>query len=269
MIRGAADDLDYEPSAPRSKRATRTIARRATVSADLGTVQQVHEAVRPVVSTPLQMMQMKRERRPPPELAHQQLRKLLDQTSKQLEALDLTDETVVSIRYALVAYVDEVMQSEPGPIKDFWRQHLWQLELFGETRAGEGFFDRVQQLQRAEELVPLHVYYVLLLLGFHGIYSQHGELERENLIQSVRETLVLGGVVAKKPELAPNGARPREPGIDRARNRLLQWLAVASAFVATVWYFGLLFTVDAQASNLTKQINDQTSALVPDSLPAR
>ncbi|MDB4990788.1 MAG: transrane protein [Myxococcaceae bacterium] len=223
-------------------------------SSALATIQAVHDVVRPLLTTAIQIVQMKRERRPPPELAYQQLRKLLDEVTRKLEKLKLGPDAVQNIRYALVAAVDELMQTEPGPIKEFWRSHLLQLELFGETLAGEGFFERLESLKHEGQYVELHVYYVLLLLGFHGIYGQHGELERENLIESVRGRLLSAGVLVNKPVLAPHGLRPDEPGIDRARNRLLQWLAAAAAVLSIVWYFGLLFTVDAQAHNLSEQI---------------
>ena len=50
--------------------------------------------------------------------------------------------------------------------------------------------------------------------------------------------------------------RPDEPGVDRERNRLLQWLAVGAALMAVIWYFGLLFTLDAQESSLSETLRD-------------
>lgn len=221
-----------------------------------GVVKKVNDVVRPTLITVSQLQQLKRERKPPPEMAYQNLRALLNTTMRKLEGIGLTPEDMQHVKYALVAFIDELMQADPGPLRDFWVSHLLQLEFFSETRAGEGFFERLERL-RAEKRAPvLRVYYLCLLFGFHGIYGQHGELERENLIVGVQQALQECGALYTDPVLAPHARRPDEPGIDRERNRLLQWLAIAAAVMAVVWYVGLVFTVDAQERNLTELLQN-------------
>jgi type VI secretion system protein ImpK len=221
-----------------------------------GTVKKVNDVVRPTLITVSQLHQLKRERRPPPEMAYQNLRALLNNTMRKLEGIGLTPEDMQNVKYALVAFIDELMQSDPGPLRDFWVSHLLQLEFFSETRAGEGFFERLERLRSEKRAPVLRVYYLCLLFGFHGIYGQHGELERENLIVGVQQALTECGALAATPVLAPNAPRPDEPGIDRERNRLLQWLAIAAALMAVVWYVGLVFTVDAQERTLTEMLQN-------------
>lgn len=211
---------------------------------------QLNDAVRPCLTTVVQLHLVRRERKPPPELAYKHVKGLLAQTLRRVEELHLPPEDYDHVRYALVAFIDEMMQLEPGPTKDFWQSHLLQLEELGETRAGEGFFERLRRIQADGKLSVLNVYYLCLLLGFHGIYGQHGELERENLVEEVRAQL--GQTEHEEQPLSPHGARPDEPGVDRERNRLLQWLAVGAAAMAVIWYVGLLFTLDAQERNLTE-----------------
>lgn len=217
-----------------------------------GALKKVNDIVRPCLITVTLLHNLKRERKPPPEMVYQNLRNLLGSTVRKLEGVGLPPEDVQDIRYALVAFVDELMQSDPGPLREFWVSHLLQLEFFGETRAGEGFFERLEKLKSARRCAALRVYYLCLLFGFHGIYGQHGELERENLIVGVQSTLNDCGGLVSDPNLAPHGHRPDEPGIDRERNRLLQFLAIAAAVMAVVWYVGLVFTVDAQEHTLTE-----------------
>jgi type VI secretion system protein ImpK len=211
----------------------------------------LNEAVRPCLTMVVQLQLIRRERKPPPELAYQHVKAMLTQTFRRIEALRLPPLDSDNVRYALVAFIDEMMQLESGPTKEFWQSRLLQLEYFGETRAGEGFFERLEELKRDENKTVLHVYYLCLLLGFHGIYGQHGELERENLVEELRGRLGFA-VQAEARGLSPHGARPDEPGVDQERNRLIQWLAIGAAVMAVVWYFGLLFTLDAQESNLTE-----------------
>ena len=233
-------------------------ARSATSSAPLSQDEQsrrVNDAVRPMLTMVLQLHLIRRDRRPPPELAYQHVKGMLGQTLRKLEALRLAPEDFEHVKYALVAFIDEMMQLEQGPTKDFWQSHLLQLEHFGETRAGEGFFQRLERLQSDDNRLAMHVYYLCLLLGFHGIYGQHGELERENLVEDLRGRLGVSADREQQP-LSPEGERPDEPGVDRERNRLLQWLAVGAALMAVIWYFGLLFTLDAQESSLSETLRD-------------
>jgi type VI secretion system protein ImpK len=162
--------------------------------------------------------------------------------------------------YALVAFVDEAMQADQGPLKDFWQAHLLQLELFGETRAGEGFYDRLARAQSQRRLGTLRVYYLCLLFGFQGIYAHHGELERENLMESVREAL--GIALEDHALLAPYGLRPDEPAADDRRNRLLQWLAAAAATFAVVWYLGIAFSIDARARLLIEALSHASDDVI-------
>jgi type VI secretion system protein ImpK len=211
----------------------------------------LHEAVRPLL-VELSYLR-RRENMPPADVLFEYARKQLNRLRARLEEAGLPPEDVTDAYYALVAYVDETMQADQGPLKDFWQAHLLQLELFGETRAGEGFYDRLTRAQEDRRLSVLRVYYLCLLFGFHGIYAHHGELERENLMESVRESL--GVAPEDSAPLAPFGLRPDEPAADDDRNRLLLWLAVAAAALTVVGYIGIAFSVNSSASALERALS--------------
>ena len=211
----------------------------------------LHEAVRPLL-VELSYLR-RRENMPPADVLFEYARKQLNRLRTRLEEAGLPPEDVTDAYYALVAYVDEMMQADQGPLKDFWQAHLLQLELFGETRAGEGFYDRLTNAQEERRLSVLRVYYLCLLFGFHGIYAHHGELERENLMESVRESL--GIAPEDSAPLAPFGLRPDEPAADDNRNRLLQWLAVSAAALTVVGYIGIAFSVNSSASALERALS--------------
>lgn len=206
----------------------------------------LHDAVRPLLVELAYLR--RRENMPPADVLFEYARRQLNRLRAKLQELGLSPEDVTDAYYALVAFVDEAMQADQGPLKDFWQAHLLQLELFGETRAGEGFYDRLHRAQDERRLSVLRVYYLCLLFGFHGIYAHHGELERENLMESVRESL--GVALEDGAPLAPFGARPDEPAADGNRNRLLYWLALSAAALAVVWYAGTAFSVNASARAL-------------------
>ncbi|MEY4580129.1 MAG: hypothetical protein RL701_4832 [Pseudomonadota bacterium] len=223
----------------------------------------LHEAVRPLLVELAHLRQ--RTQLPPADVLFEHARNQLNRVRAKLEELGLSPEDVQDVYYALVAFVDEAMQADRGPLKDFWQAHLLQLELFGETRAGEGFFDRMTRIQSERRLAVLRVYYLCMLFGFRGIYADHGDLERENLIESVRATL--GIAFDERAPLAPHGARPDEPAADRERNRWLQWSAFSAAALAVVWYLGVAFSLDAQArtltSGLTRAAEDVAAGIAP------
>jgi len=212
----------------------------------------IHDAVRPCLTEITYLAQ--RDPMPPNDVVYDFARTQLHRAKVRLDGLSLPPLDREDIHYALVAYIDEVLQARPE-LKEFWQAHLLQLEHFGETRAGEGFFDRLERAQSDARLPVLRVYYVCLLLGFRGIYGKHGDLERENLIARLRELLGESSDPLATRALSPFGARPDEPGADRRRNRLLQSVAVAAMTLSTLWYVALSFVVDAQAQSLVDALH--------------
>ncbi len=241
------EDDDIDPAEARASR-SRLVQKRVAKA------QRLNAAVRPCLTTVAQLCQLKREQKPPPEIVQRHMRSLLNDSMSRLEALSLPHEELQDLRYGLVAFIDEFMQLESGRLRDFWQANLLQLEFFGETRAGEGFFERLERAKTEGRQHVLQVYYLCLLSGFHGVYGRHGELERENLIEGLKS--LLGQGRKNTPALSPHGARPLEAGVDRTRNRLLQWFAVAAAAMAVIWYFGLVFTLDAQEQVLTDALRE-------------
>ncbi|MDB4975952.1 MAG: putative transrane protein [Myxococcaceae bacterium] len=244
---------DTEARPIRRARGARGPKKPAFAEESLATLQRpIHDAVRPCL---VELAYLgARERRTPPDVAYEHARKLLHTTKAKLEALSLPVDDVRDIHYALAAFGDEAMQQHPGPLKDFWQSHLLQLELYGETRAGEGFFERLERAKTDRRLGVLRVYHLCLLFGFHGIYGQHGELERENLLDEVRQALGDHGNGLSHVRLSPHGERPDEPGMDQVRNRLLLWLASGTALAAAAWYVGISFTLDAQERTLNESV---------------
>jgi len=242
---------------PRSEVSPTRASRRLDTHAHDSLDASIHDAIRPCLTGITYLA--RRDPLPPLDVVYEHARSYLSRAKLRLDGLALDPADTQDMYYALVAYIDEVLQAEPGPLEEFWQAHLLQLEHFGETRAGEGFFERLERASSDGRMSVLRVYYVCLLLGFRGIYGAHGELERENLIVRVRETLGELGESAAEPRagaLSPYGARPHEPGADRRRNWLLQGVAVSAMTLAALWYVGLVFVVDARAQSLRALLND-------------
>lgn len=99
------------------------------------------------------------------------------------------------IKYALVAFIDEVAQAQPGHVADYWVDHLLQRDYFNEVRAGENFFVHLEKLlgaRRDEEdaLDVLQVYATCLFLGFRGKYvARANERGFDQLCRRVEDKL--------------------------------------------------------------------------------
>ncbi|KMN35524.1 MULTISPECIES: type IVB secretion system protein IcmH/DotU [Chromobacterium] len=136
-------------------------------------------------------------------------------------------------KYAFCALMDEIILSSEFDIRDEWERMPLQLRLFGEHLAGEGFFNRLEQLrlEPATHIEPLEVFYTCLLLGFQGKYLLEGQEKLGYLTHKLGQEIqqVRGG----KAEFAPNWQLPQRFQAF-VRHELPLWL-----------YFALLAVVGA------------------------
>lgn len=137
-------------------------------------------------------------------------------------------------RYALAAYLDELIQYSSWPGRTDWSHQPLQALLFGESRAGVRFFDRLTEL-RQRGSAALLVYYQCLVLGFLGEYRLSGEIEQhDRLVAELGRELGAGAGKA----LSPRGQRPDGDVVSRGRAFLLP-LAVLCLSVSALVYLGL------------------------------
>lgn len=142
-------------------------------------------------------------------------------------------------QYALVAFLDEMIQYSDWPEAHAWGGNPLQLILFNENVAGINFFERLARVrQRSAEVAE--VYFFCLVLGFAGKYRMQGNQvhqELAGLIEDLRRDLGRGA----KKRISRNGEPP-----DAAAGRrgafpfvLLAGMAVVLSLVVG----GLLYTL--------------------------
>lgn len=124
----------------------------------------------------------------------------------QLAGVIPTD--VDDVRYALAAYLDEMIQYAEWPGKAEWTRQPLQAILFSESKAGSTFFSRLQQVRKRSK-GALEVYYLCLVLGFQGEYRLGGAHELEELIDDLRRELTQG----TSPKISVHGMRPEAVGL--------------------------------------------------------
>lgn len=154
------------------------------------------------------------------------------------------EEDVTDASFAIVAFMDETVMNSRDPSRSEWEKKSLQEELFGEARAGERFFERLDSLHARRDSSRLadvlEVSYLCLLLGYEGRY---GVASRDQLrvliddlgdrIRSIRgpqTVLSPDGHLSERPTSLPNGG---------SVVRRLRWLALVSAVIA-ILCFGAL-----------------------------
>ncbi|OHB78771.1 MAG: hypothetical protein A2W31_01450 [Planctomycetes bacterium RBG_16_64_10] len=162
---------------------------------------------------------LSRGQNPPPRDEQTQIRRCLDAAEA---ALGQTDEWLLA-KYALVAWVDEVLIEAPWEGRTWWEQNALEWELFQTADAYEKYFDKAVEASRlpAAKRDALEVFYVGVVLGFRGLYRDPSGAAAEqaglpsNLESWARETaqailLGLGRPSIPRGDRSVQGAPPLE-----------------------------------------------------------
>ena len=94
------------------------------------------------------------------------IRALLDQA----EALMGRGEEWELAKYALVAWIDEMLVDVEWQGRDWWSNNVLEVELFKTRLCNEQFYVRAKQASNLMGRDALEVFYVCVVLGFRGLY---------------------------------------------------------------------------------------------------
>ncbi len=161
--------------------------------------------------------------------------------------------------YAVCAAKDEFEQREGSPFQDEWGQSSLQLQRFGETTAGEGFFVRMESLATSLQSVDvLAVYASVLALGFRG--RHHQPHDAATLVAYRTQVGALLGCHGAMPPLSIRHLRPRQV-LSRMRRPYAKWLFAGGCVLALSLVVSLEVHLLRQARDITARIH--TSELSP------
>lgn len=167
--------------------------------------------------------------------------------------IDVT--TVQHIKYAMAAFIDEVVLSSNWAGRADWMAKPLQLEFFGEHLAGENFYHRLAQLRQGgvQNTDLLEVYYVCMQLGFEGMYRMQG-LEKLMALQvDLRSQIDMarGGI---DPRLSSE-AIPKQNMVTKVSRNVPFWVigSVTLAFIFFI-YLGFSLAMNHQADEALTQI---------------
>jgi type VI secretion system protein ImpK len=194
-----------------------------------------------------------------PDLIHERMRAFIDSMRERARELGMTQRDADDIAYAVVALIDEIAIGKPEPMRGFWISRPLQLHYFHENLAGEGFFQRLEEIRRDTRRGDvLRVYYICLLLGFQGRFGMRGgEIELLRLIDTMKPEVER--TVEPPDQLSPAGEAPDEPLIRASKRNPFMWIALGVFAVAITVFIGLRVSLDHQVS----EIRDRVDSLKP------
>lgn len=112
---------------------------------------------------------------PSPDILKRRIGTLLEDMDRRGLELGIPKRDLDDAKYAIVAFIDEQLFRAPWAGRQEWMLEPLQLVYFNENTAGEGFFDRLDALEREPaRLHVLEVYYLCLALGFQGKFAVRG-----------------------------------------------------------------------------------------------
>jgi type VI secretion system protein ImpK len=148
--------------------------------------------------------------------------RMLEEVEQRGATLRYDVAQVQAVKFALAAFIDEMVLSEAFPLREKWEKYPLQLKYFGEHLAGVKFFDRLDELLAQTELDVdvVEVYYLCLLLGFKGKYKIFLESQLKGVIEHTAERLrgagrLRDGALSPHWSASDQPTAPRDYGLAR------------------------------------------------------
>jgi type VI secretion system protein ImpK len=174
------------------------------------------------------------------------MRQKIDEQFRALETkarqADVPQEDVQQAKYAIAAFIDEMILTSSWPIKESWADKPLQLAYFNDFSAGEEFYNKIDTLRGAKRNAVLEVYYLCLSLGFRGKYVDMQGMEKkkvlmDTLLREIRGAAPAPGTSTLSPSWQPPDALP---GIVK---NFPAWFVAAACGLFIILLFILLSTL--------------------------
>lgn len=139
--------------------------------------------------------------------AHAQRRKRV-----QAEGRAISPRDIQFVKYALCAFLDELVFMSQLPAREEWTGRPLQLEYFNDYNAGDAFYTKLDELRHTDDPITnavLEIYYLCLVLGFKGKFTDRVGLEkRKVLVDSLSREIVMARSGESPDMLSPNWEPP-------------------------------------------------------------
>ncbi|HEX3020582.1 MAG TPA: type IVB secretion system protein IcmH/DotU [Chitinispirillaceae bacterium] len=126
-----------------------------------------------------------------PESLRKLLKHYIEMFMQNCSEMGIDSKIAESVKFALIALIDETVRSIPGKCCDFWNAQPLQFEYYTEQMAGEKFYQDLSDLMANPQsnYATLETFFYCLSLGFQGQYLGRTE-EREKVIHQLATVLI-------------------------------------------------------------------------------
>jgi type VI secretion system protein ImpK len=179
----------------------------------------------------------------------------LDRMDSEGHLAGVAREDLEAAKFPLVAFIDETILNSHWEGREAWRERPLQLDKYGETVAGERFFERLERLRAQGEAKAelLEIYYLCLSLGFEGKYKILGKEKLRALIDDLRRELGYSRPLSGRVPISPHGRRKE---VRRSSNErsfpILQVAAISIGGLVVVWLIFFFVMGHLEGSALQK-----------------
>jgi type VI secretion system protein ImpK len=123
------------------------------------------------------------------------------------------DDYIQKAKYALVAYLDELVLSSNFEMKNDWAGSPLQLELFNDFAAGEEFYNKLKEVragQDGDSREVAGVYFLALTHGFKGMYIDLRGMEERKALMGQLSAELKQARTGNPTQLSPAWQAPDE-----------------------------------------------------------
>ncbi len=156
-------------------------------------------------------------KQPPFDQVKADIQRLISESETCVEKGEISQEDYDLARFAVFAWIDEMVLSSSWKEKNRWQMEKLQYVYFDTADAGERFFEKLNRLGPHQKEVR-EVYYLCLSLGFMGRYVKEGD---ELLLEPLKTSnlkLITGSSVGvpslDRGELFPEAYRQGGEAVD-------------------------------------------------------
>lgn len=185
-------------------------------------------------------------RQPPFDQVRETIVRLLAQSESNADPGQFSREDLDLARFAVCAWVDEMLLSSPWEQRHLWLREQLQRTYFNTTDAGEEFFERLNGLGLHQREVR-EVYFLCLALGFTGRFCKPGDEYQLEQLKTAQLKLLVGSSVGlpslERTELFPEAWPAEPPPAAQFERRRGGTLFTAAAVATPVLLFLVLFLV--------------------------
>lgn len=204
---------------------------------------------------------------PDPKALYQQIADQLKTIDLQLKNQGLAKESIITARYIICAYLDEMVMSTPWGGQSLWATRNLLMTFHKNNQGGAQFFEIIKLLNQspAMNIDLIELCYLVLELGFQGRYriSETGSLEIASIKDNLHQI-----ITTYRPTPAKQLSNHWQGSVDPEQkslsgNKPLIITAAISLLMGTLLFITLLTLINQQSDPIAIKATSVASNIQP------